>query len=53
MGNGRGCERGEQIMMCCREVERRWEMGGEQIIMCCREVERRWEMGGDEMEVSR
>ena len=29
MGNGRGCERGEQIIRCCREVETRWEMGGD------------------------
>ena len=28
MGNGRRREGGEQIIMCCREVERRWEMGG-------------------------
>ena len=31
MGNGRGCEGGEQIIMCCREVERRWEMGGDEM----------------------
>ena len=30
MGNGRGREGGEQIIMCCREVDRRWEMGGEE-----------------------
>ena len=29
MGNGRRREGGEQIIMCCREVERRWEMGEE------------------------
>ena len=28
MGNGRR-EGGEQIIMFCREVERRWEMGGD------------------------
>ena len=31
MGNGRGCEGGEQIIMCCREVKRRWEMGGDEM----------------------
>ena len=30
MGNGRGREGGEKIIMCCREVEMRWEMGGEE-----------------------
>ena len=30
MGNGRRREGGEQIIMCCREVERGWEMGGEE-----------------------
>ena len=35
MGNGRVREGGEQIIMCCREVERSLEMGGEGVEMEC------------------